>query len=82
MATQIRLKLDSKAIGDVALRSGQVQALIAARAEAGANAAASASDEDVGLQVEMGSERWYGTYGVTARAEAANGAASSSVGSM
>lgn len=82
MVTKVRLELDRKAMGDVALRSEQVQALIAARTERGAAAAATASGEETFPEVEMGRERWYGTYGVSARAEANSSAASNSVGSM
>ena len=69
-------------MGDVALRSEGMQAVIAGLTQRGAAAAATASGEDTAPQVEMGKERWYGTYGVSARAEASDSAASNSVGSM
>ena len=82
MVTRIRLKLNRKAMGDVALRSNEVKAMIEARTHAGAEAAAGASGEETFPEVSRGKERWYGTYGVTDHAESTTGAASGSVGSI
>ncbi len=80
MATRVRLKLDKKALGDVALRSDQVREMIDARTQAGASAAADASGEDTFPEVTLSKQRWYGNYGVTSHAESSTGAASKSIG--
>lgn len=82
MAVRVRVQLDRRAMGDVALRSAGMQALISQRTSVGAGFAANWSGEETFPKVTLGRERWYGTYGVSKLAESKKGAASRSVGVM
>ena len=85
MAAIVRLKLDYKAMGLVALQSAEIKALIAAKLAAGCRAAAELAGEgteELGPKLSFANRRWYGTYGLDAETEARTSALSSSVRSM